>query len=443
MFHAGLITLALLAGGCARVSELSDEASVVEFTITGITPGEARVEGTSVGVGRVEVSLVPREGLFPVTFQATARASRTTVDVLGFPDEFRFEQGDDVITFYLVAESGVARAVEVRLVPVDTGADVLSFSVPGTAGVTATVDAWNAAVSISAGKLEFPLTITPVAGLSPGATAAGLPASITFERASDVKRFTVSAGDGAVAREWSLSVAGLVQLPNSGFERWLNEGTTDVNIDPAPGKTWGTANNFLVQGTRPVEHAGGRAAMMTTGIQAVPIFNHALVTAGTIYTGHFVLGMNFENPRAMTFFGVPHAARPVAVAFEARYVAGPRLQRSEKNAAGRYEVRDIDGHDNGEAWAELLHWGGSGALEYHGGTPPAGLTVLGRGSVTFDGSDTRLHEWGRVEMPVVYDTGVALEPTHIVVVFSSSKKGDLFEGADGSRLEVDNVELLY
>jgi hypothetical protein len=70
------------------------------------------------------------------------------------------------------------------------------------------------------------------------------------------------------------------------------------------------------------------------------------------------------------------------------------------------------------------------------------LTVLGRGQVVFDGADARFREWGNIVMPVNY-TDESLAPTHLVVVFSSSKEGDLFKGASGSKLTVDNVVLNY
>jgi hypothetical protein len=45
-------------------------------------------------------------------------------------------------------------------------------------------------------------------------------------------------------------------------------------------------------------------------------------------------------------------------------------------------------------------------------------------------------------VPVVYGTGNE-KPTHISVVFASSHRGDFFEGAPGSELFVDDLELIY
>jgi hypothetical protein len=47
----------------------------------------------------------------------------------------------------------------------------------------------------------------------------------------------------------------------------------------------------------------------------------------------------------------------------------------------------------------------------------------------------------RISIPFVYQS--SQKPTHITVVFASSKDGDLFTGAVGSTLKIDNVGLIY
>ncbi|MDR2130915.1 MAG: PCMD domain-containing protein [Odoribacteraceae bacterium] len=433
------VSLALLACACHRVNDLSDEAFVEHFTVTSLQPEDARLGEVFIEPGKIRVELLPREGLFPVTFRVTAKVSPTTDDVLNFPGEFRFETSNAVETFHLIAASGVPHAYEVSLKPLDTGADILDVTLPSGENATVAVDPWQGTVSISADHPHFPYTITPTITLSPGATASSRDTSITFTHVDEVKYLTVSAGDESTTRSWKFSIEGAVQLPNADFEQWTGTGTS-ININPTPGKVWGTANNYIIQGTTPVEHAGGMAAEMTTKIQTVPLLGHKLIAAGTLYTGYFTLGFNFENPRSMTFFGVPHTRAIASVAFDVQYVAGPQMQQSVKSGT-KYVVEAIPGVDQGEAWVEVLHWNGSGKLEYHG-TPVAGLTVLGRGSVLLDGADESLRTWKNIVMPVTY-TDETLAPTHLVIVFSSSREGDRFKGADGSKLTVDNVILLY
>jgi hypothetical protein len=423
------IPLLLLVGACERVNKLSDEAAVERFTVLTVQPADAQLGEITIDAGNIRVEVTPREGLFPLTFNATTKVSGTTVDVVNFPGEFKFETGASVIRFYAISASGVAHPYEVSLKAHDTGAEILGFAAGASA--SAIINPWNATVQISADKPSFPyeviLTFSPTAS-EPGET-------ITFQSIEEVKEVLVRAADGSVSRTWKVYID--VQLPDSDFESWKDEGTNNVNINST---VWGTANNSIVRGTLPVAHNDGKAAEMTTGIQTVPLFNHRLITAGTLYTGYFKLGFDITDPRSMTFFGVPHKQRVNSISFDARYVAGPKMQQSIKKN-NNYVVEDIQGHDSGEAWAEIIHWSGNEELKYHG-SPINGLTVLGRGQLIFDGLDTGYNEWSRVNMPIEY-TNTSLSPTHIVIVFTSSREGDLFKGAPGSKLAVDNIFLNY
>lgn len=129
---------------------------------------------------------------------------------------------------------------------------------------------------------------------------------------------------------------------------------------PEKGKGWATANNSYIQGTLPIDYKGGKAAQMKTGIQKVPIIDHDLIAAGTLYTGYFQLKLDFENPRSMTNFGIPFNVRVKAVEFDAQYIAGSQLQQSIKNDKGKYRIQNIEGYDEGQAWVEVLHWSGEG-----------------------------------------------------------------------------------
>ncbi|MDR1274259.1 MAG: PCMD domain-containing protein, partial [Odoribacteraceae bacterium] len=272
-----------LAGACEKVNNLSDAAAVEQFTITAVQPADARVGEVTIEAGKIRVELLPREGLFPVTFKATTKVSRVTADVVNLPDEFRFEAGNSVERFYAIAASGTPHEYEVSLKAKDTGADILSFSLRDRTGDIVIIDPWKGAVRISAHQPRFPLDVTATLVLSNGTTVRDT--VITFANVEDKKTLAVRSKEGS-DRAWEISVEGPVQLANSDFERWINEGTNDVNVDPTPGKIWCTANNAIVRGTLPVGHAGGKAAEMTTGIQNVPLFNHQLVAAGTLYTGY-------------------------------------------------------------------------------------------------------------------------------------------------------------
>ncbi|GHT38388.1 hypothetical protein AGMMS49965_01600 [Bacteroidia bacterium] len=234
-------------------------------------------------------------------------------------------------------------------------------------------------------------------------------------------------------------------IPNADFELWTNvDDEKKINIDPTPGKGrgWATANNFYVQGAKPLSYDGGYAVQLTTARQDIDLLKIHLIAAGSLYTGFFTLSTNFANPRLMTNFGIPHRLRVAAVEFEAQYLPGPQLMQASNEGSG-YHVDNIEGVDDGQAWVELLNWSGKSDLIYHG-LPIDGLKVLGRAEYVFNGSTNDHQDWRPITLPIEYYPEYEdITPTHIVVVFSSSKEGDLFKGAPGSILNVDNVELIY
>jgi hypothetical protein len=64
-------------------------------------------------------------------------------------------------------------------------------------------------------------------------------------------------------------------------------------------------------------------------------------------------------------------------------------------------------------------------------------TEIGRGVLESGNSDVL----SETSIPINYTSDQ--NPTHITVMFTSSKDGSLFTGAVGSTLIVDNLELIY
>ncbi|GHT53201.1 hypothetical protein AGMMS49982_15620 [Bacteroidia bacterium] len=276
----------------------------------------------------------------------------------------------------------------------------------------------------------------------------GLPDTLLFITEYTVREFHLIAESG-VLHNYEVKVKiqnprpNDAQLPNADFELWTD--ANYMNIDPTPGKGrgWATANNFYVQGATPFSYNGGYAVQLTTARQDIDLVGIHLIAAGSLYTGFFAFSLNYANPRLMTNFGIPHRLRIAAVEFDAQYSPGPQLMRASKEGSV-YHVENIDGVDDGQAWVELLNWSGDSELIYHGLLPIDGLKVLGRAEYVFNGTTNDHQEWGHITLLIDYKPEYeGITPTHIVVVFSSSKEGDFFKGAPGSVLNVDNVELIY
>ena len=123
------------------------------------------------------------------------------------------------------------------------------------------------------------------------------------------------------------------------------------------------------------------------------------------------------------------------------------LQKSEwekgSGISAVYKLETISGEDEGHIWIELLHYTGNdlSAYEYHG-DPKDDIVVLARGEYTpTKGENT---DWSRVAIDITKNENFAkYKATHIVIAMASSKRGDEFIGGIGSKLTVDNVELVY
>lgn len=447
-----LLTGLLGLASCTKVNDLSDDADITSFTVTNISQG-IEIDRENILI-KDNVVLIPLEfgrKNFPLTISTDIRFSKTTDDAISANEqklnlkEFTFDNIYDSHEFYLIAESGRPHLAQVKLVDkLNAEIEVESINLPEEA---ASVSIWRNNIRIILKKnLGWPLTIIPVFSKTEDAEYLDYKEgdSFVFSSAADIeKHITLKAANGD-ERIWNLQLVS--SIPNSDFELWINEGTKSINIDPVPGEGmgWTTANNSFVQGTKPVSFNGGKAAEMTTSLQNLNSLGIGqLITAGTIFTGKFKIKISsLDNPPAMTYIGIPFTLKPVSVNVTAKYLSGDQLQQSVKEE-GKYKLQNLTGTDEGRIWIKILHWGGQGELEYHEKDIP-GLTILGEGELIFDGKDQTLKNWHTYTIPVRYNSIHAhIEPTHIAIVMTSSRKGDVFVGAVGSKLTADNVIINY
>lgn len=158
------------------------------------------------------------------------------------------------------------------------------------------------------------------------------------------------------------------------------------------------------------------------------------ITPGTLYTGSFSL--NFSNTLASTYFGISYKGKPstlnVTYKYEAgtEYVNGTTGDEVDKGmiVAVLYEATDDSGND--------FHLDGTNIKDetYHVMSAWAG----GEEGVSDTGG-----EWTTVSVPFeeigTYDSSKSYK---LAVVFQSSINGADEQGAIGSKLWIDNMEVL-
>lgn len=444
--YYGILLIALgLLSSCEKVKNLSDEASVTSLTIESYSPETAKIGSVEQLNNTFLIPVLPEKDLFPLKINVNMNTSSTTDDILGdFQKELIFESGYNIKNFHLVSESGIPYPYRIILKAQDTGADIHDIQIASQSIID--VDPWDAKCYVYISNPEYPLTLPVDLTYSDGATLSNFDGSLHFTDANTIQKITVKSKNGNVTRNWEISISDL-QIPNSDFEEWgkfpgVNQGVETLAPLPMVGRSWATANNNYICGTTGIDNPNhGKAAQMKTAVQNVPLFGDDLIAAGTLYTGQFKLNFNFEDPRSMTYFGIPLRLRVDSVSFEAKYMPGPQMQQSVKNDKGTFRVQNIEGTDRGHMWVEILNWSGEGEMAYNG-RPIEGLTILGRAEIIFEGNDPSIRNWHTVKLPVKY-TNLSLNPTHISVVMTSSKEGDIFKGAPGSTLTVDNFQLIY
>lgn len=331
-----------------------------------------------------------------------------------------------------------------------TSFQIVSFSDTRFAGEVIGIDADNAVIKMNFTQIgSFPVTMNIRMGVSYKAVSSITDESgygkVDFTKIEN-KTFTVTAQNGE-QRTWTIETDYQPQLQNSNFELWSNYYTpTPKGIKGSP--YWATANMtspVQVIGTTETESmpGQGKAAQLKTSSTV------GKLASGSLFIGWFdssnPLG-NLNDPRVMTFMGMPFSASRKIKGFEVDV---------------NYHPGDGAASDGGSLAIELLMQDNlSQPLEYHpagsDGVPHAKnnavkvaggkeIVAIQAGTLATGDTPTKVVKdgvWETIFVPLSY-TGAYPQYTHMTVVFASSSKGDSFVGSVGSTLKIDNVRLIY
>lgn len=261
------------------------------------------------------------------------------------------------------------------------------------------------------------------------------------------------------------------QVPNASFEQKYeydsyyvfnpaDYGFTSYSPSGDPGSKhtwWGTGNQDAVvtkvKVTTPsddVPHnlSGNKSSVCMTSNYVVVKF-----AAGNIYSGYFSQLIGTEGGvvhfgRTIAADGSKFESRPTGVSFYARY-KGNKVNRDAKDGP-----LTGDDFDEGQIKFAIGKWSNK---TYKGSTEsPVAVNTTDKktfydlstidGTVAYcdkifygDGNDTG---WMKVTLKFDYKD-VNTIPTHIIISAASSRYGDYFEGADGSTMYLDDIQLLY
>ena len=294
------------------------------------------------------------------------------------------------------------------------------------------------------------LILSPRLSLSTGARLLGLTSGAPIALDYDTPWvFSVQAQDESVT-EWRIVLIDAPQIPNSDFESWGPANSSSINLLPANGTGWSSANNSAVTGTaRVAGYNSPYAAQMTTQLKVMNfvIFKITSLTSASCFLGKFTLKTGVSDvfdPIRMTEFGIPYTGSSIPIAFtlDYKYVRGKQLVYTEPKWGSVIpsfkDPVNMPGTDYASLKVELFYHSG-GTFNYVVARDRGDIIASGvhyeRGDVT---------DWQQLRVPIAPIPGKAgLFPTHISIVLASSEGGQEFTGAAGSTLTVDNFKLVY
>lgn len=210
-----------------------------------------------------------------------------------------------------------------------------------------------------------------------------------------------------------------------------NAGIALVNSEKGPDTypTRSVADGFQSRGVcMSTQYAGDLGKMMNKPI-----------AAGNLFLGRFIYEYVLRDPLKATEFGIPFDKDPVKVSGYYKYKPGEKFTDKKMN--------EVPGRtDEGNIYAVLYRNVDANGKEVKlfGDDVLSSPTIVKKAEI---GSLPPADQWTPFEIYFEGDTPdpqlLAAMGYSLTLVFSSSKSGDTFEGAIGSTLYVDEVEITF
>lgn len=247
------------------------------------------------------------------------------------------------------------------------------------------------------------------------------------------------------------------QPENAGFEFISGSKPTLIYGDKQQ-MWWDTGNHGSSTANGPdvtvadktVKHSGNQSVLLSSKVAGVPgLFTK--FAAGNLFVGDY---LRTDGTDGVLGWGRPCYSRPTALRVWVRYEPGTVNQGSGKKIAkGETDkgiiyiaVGDWSGQeDKGQKWPFIVKTKDASSLFSAQKGTYSGDGIIGYGEKTFDEAYNDGENLKELIINLDYDNfgGYQRKPTSIIIVASSSKFGDYFEGSDTSKMWLDDMELIY
>lgn len=274
---------------------------------------------------------------------------------------------------------------------------------------------------------SVPSSDISVSGTSFTATLSGLSASTIY-------KYRVSV-DGTAGSEQTFTTVAAVALENGKLENWSQDGKVwnpnAADADPF----WGTGNpgaaSFIGNLTEPTDESiSGKAALLETKNAVIKL------GAGNLFTGDFQLdGLN-----GLLHFGRPFSSFPTALRLYYKYTS-TTINMIGDNAG---DLASLKGEpDMCQIYIALSDKSEPYEIRNNPSNrhlfDPDDSNIIAYGEFT---SNQTTSSYKQIEIPLEYRY-TNRTPKYIIIVASSSKYGDYYIGGVGSKLWLDEMELVY
>ncbi|MCR4995144.1 MAG: PCMD domain-containing protein [Bacteroidales bacterium] len=286
--------------------------------------------------------------------------------------------------------------------------------------------------------------------------------SITTDLSNQqVRLFKVISEDGNYSRTYQLCIS-----PKALTQGDLFFDFESFDLDPTgyyyewkeptipSGEWWATANTgfrISVSSAKPEEYPslpaeggvdGGHCVKLTTrSTQGFGAMVNMRLAAGNFFVGTFDVTYAMVETLKTTKMGRPYAHKPSKISGYYKYTPGETFQN--RNGTPQEGVTDscdiyLIYYRNIDELGEKVQLDGTNVY--------SSPHIAGRAAIDKQSLDCTGKEWVHFELPVIYSkeverADVENELYNLAIVFSSSYKGDYFQGAIGSTLWIDNVTL--
>ena len=245
------------------------------------------------------------------------------------------------------------------------------------------------------------------------------------------------------------------QPENASFEA-VSDSSSIILIHGTGQSTWwdtgnhgsSTMNKNVTTPDTSVKHSGNQSLLLSSQFVGFGIIGK--FAAGNLFAGKY---LDTEETDGILGWGRPCTSRPKALKVYVRY------EPAIVDNGGDYIANGAT--DQGIIYVAIGDWAGQ---EANGGTWPfvvrtkkasslfstekgtySGDGIIAYGEKTFEEAYNDGGNMKELTINLDYDNfgGNQRKPTSIIIVASASKYGDYFQGGDGSKMWLDDMELIY